>query len=263
MEFLQLQLNKVPIPFHFFTTKNIKFILSYHTTFDRYKLPDKSQAFSLKDAQKQIAKLTEMDVKDLDNLPWHLWEEAMLNLILFHASRFQEGPQSLLVLELQNLADFFCNKAGLFDYYPYWREEESELRSKVLEGKKVKDETLRAAWERVLTAVKLDKRDGRPAPPQPLLSTTAPLTLAVPTLFPPAPFPPSSRNQIQEGKPRAGLTSLQPFPSGSKGQLPFGPCCIGCGKRGHTLHEHRPEHGPLIWAVRIGGKLYSRQTLFP
>ncbi|KAJ3834385.1 hypothetical protein F5878DRAFT_664815 [Lentinula raphanica] len=168
--------NKVPIPFHFFTTKNIKFILSYHTTFDRYKLPDKSQAFSLKDAQKQIAKSSETDVKDPDSLPWHLWEEATLNLILFHASRFQEGPQSVLVLELQNLADFFRNKASSFDYYPYWREEESELRSKVLEGKKVKDETLRAAWERVLTAVKMDKRDGRPPPPQPSLSSIRKIT---------------------------------------------------------------------------------------
>ncbi|KAJ3764748.1 hypothetical protein FB446DRAFT_797248 [Lentinula raphanica] len=130
-----------------FQQSSIYYILSYHTTFDRYKLPDKSQVFSLKDVQKQIAKLTETDAKDPDNLPWHLWEEAMLSSILFHTSHFQEGPQSLLVLELQNLADFFCNKASSFGYYPYWWEEESELHSKVLEGKKVKDETLRTAWE--------------------------------------------------------------------------------------------------------------------
>ncbi|KAJ3765040.1 hypothetical protein FB446DRAFT_795451 [Lentinula raphanica] len=86
-------------------------------------------------------------------------------------------------------------------------------------------------------------------PPQPSLSSTTPLTLAGPTLLTPALFPSSLRYQIQEWKPRAGPTVPHPFPSGSKGQPPFGPCCIGCEKRGHTLHKHRVEYGPLTWAV--------------
>ncbi|KAJ3817763.1 hypothetical protein EV361DRAFT_951036 [Lentinula raphanica] len=120
--------NKIPIPFHFFTTKNVKFLLSSHMTFDRVKLPNGSQAFSLKDAQKQIARSTDTDVKDVESLPWHLWEEAFLNLMFFHSSRFEAGSNAPLILELKGLADFFRNKEDSHKYYPYWKEEEDPGR---------------------------------------------------------------------------------------------------------------------------------------
>ncbi|KAJ3738018.1 hypothetical protein EV360DRAFT_90939, partial [Lentinula raphanica] len=113
--------NRVPIPFHFFTTKNVKFLLSSHMTFDRIKLPNGSQAFSLKDAQKQIARFTDTDAKDLDNIPWHLWEEAFLNLMFFHSSRFAQGSDAPLIVELKSLADFFRNQPDSHNFYPYWR----------------------------------------------------------------------------------------------------------------------------------------------
>ncbi|KAJ3762105.1 hypothetical protein EV360DRAFT_79597 [Lentinula raphanica] len=122
--------NKIPIPFHFFTTKNVKFLLSSHMTFDRVKLPNGSQAFSLKDAQKQIARSTDTDVKDAESLPWHLWEEAFLNLMFFHSSCFEAGSNAPLILELKGLADFFRNKEDSHKYYPYcqWKEEEDPGR---------------------------------------------------------------------------------------------------------------------------------------
>ncbi|KAJ3713811.1 hypothetical protein C8R42DRAFT_726811 [Lentinula raphanica] len=153
--------NKIPIPFHFFTTKNVKFLLSSHMTFDRVKLPNGSQAFSLKDAQKQIARSTDTDAKDSESLPWHLWEEAFLNLMFFHSSRFELGSGAPLILELKSLADFFRNKEDSHKYYPYWKEEEAELRKKILEGKKVKEEVMKTSWERVVMTAKMDERFGR------------------------------------------------------------------------------------------------------
>ncbi|KAJ3972259.1 hypothetical protein EV361DRAFT_153798 [Lentinula raphanica] len=139
--------NKIPIPFHFFTTKNVKFLLSSHMTFDRVKLPNGSQAFSLKDAQKQIARSSDTDVKDPESIPWHLWEEAFLNLMFFHSSRFEAGSGAPLILELKSLADFFRNKEDSHKYYPYWKEEEADLRKRILEGKKVKEEVMKTSWE--------------------------------------------------------------------------------------------------------------------
>ena len=118
-------------------------LVIYHQVFNCIKLTNKSQAFSLKDAEKCIAAAQTTDARDTKNLPWHLWEEASsFNQMLFHSSHYLLGPNAPLVHALKVVADFFCNKNDSFNFYPYWQEEETELRIKVLEGIKPKKCTL-------------------------------------------------------------------------------------------------------------------------
>ncbi|KAF5362782.1 hypothetical protein D9757_010996 [Collybiopsis confluens] len=235
---LHLEENDFVIPLAWFVPKNLRWITANLHNFKRTKLtykPEKPQVLDIDDVKKKMDAAPDVGPSNDSELDYIQWKTATENHLNFEVELYGSATASRPTFLARHYNFFDRNDAS--STFQFWQGYEIELRKKHYEELfEFERSEYMVYWTLVKSAEEYSKRErtlrgGKGAyngsnsyRNHPVPSTSYPSSRY-------APYP-----------------SSQPFPSSSESRPK--PRCVGCGKVGHKLGEHRnTEHGVFPFAT--------------
>ena len=203
LSILEITDSHTPLPLHFFTNKNLRYLTSNLSTIPRMKVfsvDETAKAPRILDVQKLCT--LEFFGNEL-SISCAEWTEASENYLIFQAERDSEGPDGNFTVWLTEHLSFFRNIEDRIEYFRAWQPEEIRLWAKY----RLTPEPFDAGIYYLLYMQARTKLDLQKS-----------LNVPASRNFP------NSRRPSSSSQFPATSSSSRPFRSGNKPSLP--PCCL-------------------------------------